>query len=72
MNHPTFVNSVSELLFHTDYMATRAWPTKYGRSEKPKMPDQIRTFMQSYVSRHVQDKMDAKVFMLGYVSDFAV
>ena len=48
-------------------MAARSWPTTYGRSDKPKMPLQIKNFMQSYVARHVQDKMDPKTFMSGYV-----
>ena len=66
MNSPTFINSVVELLFDDDYMRIRSWPTKFGSSEKPKMPLQIKTFMQSYVNRHVQDKMSAKDFMQGY------
>ncbi len=67
---PTFVNSVVDLLFHPDYMAVRSWPTTFGRSPKPKMPMQIRSFMQSYVTRHVQDKMSPKTFMLAYVQTY--
>ncbi len=65
MNSPTFVHSVLNLLFDPQYRATRAWPTTFGHSDKPKMPKQIGTFMQSYVARHVQDKMSAKQFMSG-------
>ncbi len=67
VSSPTFANSFVELLFHPEYMAVRSWPTTYGRSNKPKMPMQIRSFMQSYIARHVQDKMDAKAFLNAYV-----
>ncbi len=65
VNSPTFVNAVAEFLFDNEYLRTRSWPTKYGNSEKPKMPLQIKTFMQSYITRHVQDKMSPKDFMNG-------
>ncbi len=67
MDNPQFVNVFMEFLFHQDYMAVRSWPTTFGRSPKPKMPVQIRAFMQSYVGRYVQDKMSPKTFMAGYV-----
>ena len=63
VNHPTFVNNFVELMFAPEYMATRSWPTTYGHSPKQKMPIQIRPFMQSYVTQHVQDKMSPKLFM---------
>ncbi len=67
VNSATFVNQVVDLLFHVEYMAIRSWPTTYGHSEKPKMPELIRPFMNSYIRRHVQDKMSPKTFMNGYV-----
>ncbi len=52
-----------DLIFSPDYMTVRSWPTTHGHGDKPKMPIQIAAFMQSFVTRHVQDKMDPKLFM---------
>ena len=62
VHEPLFVNNFVELLFKEEYMAIRSWPSKFNRSDKPEMPDQIATFLKAYKIRHVQGKMDGKEF----------
>ena len=54
---PHFVNNICEFLFADEYASTRSFPSDRGRSDKPKMPRQIKGFMNTYVAKHVQDKM---------------
>ncbi len=65
---PMFVQRFCDVLFAEDYRATRCYPSKLSRSPKTPMPEQIVAFFNTYLSKHIGDKMPEKTFMKGYVN----
>ena len=63
MDNPNFVNNFMNLMFSVEYREIRRWPTASGRSEKLPMPMQIDRFTQTYMSKHVRDKMNESDFL---------
>ena len=62
VNHANFSADFIDLVFKEEYRAIRAWPSTTSRSDKPKAPMELKNFLHTYIAKHVQDKMSAKLF----------
>ncbi len=63
VNHPNFIQNFMNLMFSEEYQATRSYPSPKSRSPKPPMPIQLDAFLNTYISKHIQDKMSRKAFL---------